>query len=167
MTTYEGVDNLALTHIAEGVIPVLVSEEQHATAELVAELAGRVNNLDAALVERDLHAELAQEGIGQTPPIALVLSGTDEYGAERRAAVLDAVEQLQLEGYVVLQHSFDAGLDDEDKNMMGSLLRHKIDMADVVNVMNEDEDVYDVVLPFIEYAREAGTPVQYLIDPDQ
>ena len=106
-----------------------------------------------------LVADALDPAILQRPPIALVLTG--DVLSEAAHAADHAAAQLQLEGYVVLRHQLhDDGWDQEDQDMMDALLRHKIDMADVVNIANP-EGIAVAVLPFIEYAENTSTPVQY------
>lgn len=133
-----------------------------------------VDQILRELGDRLMVRALADEGITQRPPVALLIWGhenePDENNDDFYAGYLDARDQLTLGGNIVLEHEFMAAardlMDLGDLQMMQQLLFHKVDMADVVNVFNpggqlDDEDT----VAAIAYANQAGKPVQYTIPP--
>lgn len=159
--TYADVAIDSLLTIAEATVTSLRTHDDQLRAHDADRVPLGVVDLLEALVAKTrplLVADTLDPAILQRPPIALVLHGSATQDAV--AATVEAVAQLQLEGYVVLEHFDDPHWDEEDRDMMGALLRHKIDMADVVNIANGD-GIDEALLPFIEYAENTSTPVLY------
>lgn len=141
----------ALLDIAENVAESLRVTGAEGAADLVGELGARL--ADCLTTQA-----LAAEGIGQRAPIALLLLGkiTDE----TVFSGIDAAQQLTLNGYIVLEHDPPLGLDAEDETSMHALLLQKIEMADVVNIVNVG-GIDETLLPFIDHAENHSKPVQY------
>lgn len=144
----------------QGIVDDLRAEGRPNLAGMIEYLNGELTTARAKLDERDLHDELAREGIGQTPPIVLLCGderGEDPFGYD------DANLELTHTGHIVIEHEV---RDDEDPDLMGLLLGQKVKLADLVHVHNST-GVQRRTQAIIDAATEAGVPVQYLNTPDQ
>jgi dienelactone hydrolase len=110
-------------------------------------------------VDLDFVSTVEQEHDG--PPVA-VLCGSTRFRAEIEAANRD----LTLQGYIVLapgvfHHTEEEHLDDEDKAALDRLHLRKIDMADVVMVVNTGGYIGHSTTTEIAYAHSLAKPVLY------
>jgi len=112
-------------------------------------------------VDLDFVSSVEQEHDG--PPVA-VLCGSTRF----RAGIEAANHDLTLQGYIVLapcvfHHELPEGvhLDDEDKAALDRLHLRKIDMADVVMVVNQGGYIGHSTTTEIAYAHSLGKPVLY------
>lgn len=80
--------------------------------------------------------------------------------------IQEVAERLELEeGYVVLgivPHVLDRDLTEQEKLLLGELHRGRIDLSDVIYVVNVDGYIGDSVRSEIVYAKEKGKEVLYL-----
>lgn len=86
----------------------------------------------------------------------------DAYRSENR--------RLTMEGKIVLSvglfgHADNVDLEDEEKEMLDTLHKRKIDLADRIHVINVDGYIGDSTQSEIEYARATDTPITYLEEP--
>lgn len=86
----------------------------------------------------------------------------DEYRAENR--------RLTMEGKIVLSvglfgHADDVEFEEGDKEMLDTLHKRKIDLADRIHVINVDGYVGDSTESEIEYARETDTEITWFERP--
>lgn len=77
-------------------------------------------------------------------------------------------ERLTRAGKIVLTvgvfgHDDDVKLSNEEKEMLDELHKRKIDLADRVHILNVDGYVGDSTESEIEYARDTGTEVTFLV----
>lgn len=121
-------------------------------------------NLD--LFEPDIELDFvspAEQDHPDRPPVA-VLCGSTRFRADIEAANHD----LTLQGYIVLApgvfvHTLPEGveIDDEEKEALDRLHLRKIDMADVVMVLNPGGYIGRSTTTEIAYANSLGKPVLY------
>ena len=116
-------------------------------------------------IDLDFVSPVEQEHDG--PPVA-VICGSTRFRAEIEAANHD----LTLQGYIVLApgvfvHSLPEGVevDDEEKEALDRLHLRKIDMADVVMVLNPGGYIGRSTTTEIAYAHSLGKPVLFS-EPD-
>lgn len=115
-------------------------------------------------VDLDFIAATEQAHDDGRPPIA-VICGSTRFRADIEAANHD----LTMQGYIVLApgvfgHSLPEGvppLDDEDKAALDRLHLRKIDLADVVMVVNPGGYIGDSTLTEVAYANSLGKPVLF------
>lgn len=122
---------------------------------------------EAPFVDLDFVDTPEQDWDGERPPIA-VLCGSTRFRADLEAANHD----LTLQGYIVLApgvfvHGLpeDVHIDDEDKEALDRLHLRKIDMADVVMVVNPGGYIGRSTETEIAYANSLGKPVLYSESP--
>jgi dienelactone hydrolase len=77
--------------------------------------------------------------------------------------------ELTLQGYIIISvacygHAGD-DFDDSQKEMLDDIHKRKIDMADGIFVINVDNYIGKSTQSEIDYAKEHGKFVKYLIDP--
>ena len=116
-------------------------------------------------IDLDFVSTVEQEHDG--PPVA-VLCGSTRFRADIEAAN----HELTLQGYIVLApgvfvHSLPEGveLDDEDKAALDRLHLRKIDMADVVMVINPGGYIGHSTTTEIAYAHSLAKPVLFSEPP--
>ncbi len=93
---------------------------------------------------------------------------------------IETQKRLTLEGNIVISvglfgHSgddevwedMDEGTLTETKIMLDDMHKRKIDMADEIYVINVDGYIGESTQSEIEYAKETGKEVRYLVDPDE
>lgn len=78
------------------------------------------------------------------------------------------IRKLTLEGHVVLHpeiysHSEGISIDKKTEKILKDLHKEKIDMSDSVLVINVNGYVGENTLSEINYAKEKGKPVSYLV----
>lgn len=113
-------------------------------------------------VDLDFIATTEQAFEEGRPPIAVICGST-----RFREEMYQANSDLTLQGYIVLApgvfHHADASvhLDDEDKAALDRLHLRKIDLADVVMVVNPGGYIGDSTTTEIAYANSLGKPVLF------
>lgn len=94
-------------------------------------------------------------------PEIVCLCGSSRFRAEMR----ELHGALSLEGVIVLAPAeIDAPLSSAQRDALGALHRHRIDLADRVLVVNPGGYLGESTRAEIEYARATGTPVTLLVD---
>lgn len=120
---------------------------------------------EAPFVDLDFVDTPEQNYDGDRPPIA-VLCGSTRF----RKEIEDANHDLTLQGYIVLapgvfHHTDEQHLDDEDKAALDRLHLRKIDMADVVMVVNPGGYIGHSTTTEIAYSNSLSKPVLYTDAP--
>lgn len=117
--------------------------------------------------EIDVRETIGQETAVEGPPVA-VLCGSTRF----RASIEAANHELTLQGYIVLapgvfHHLLPEGveIDDDDKAALDRLHLRKIDLADVVMVVNDGGYIGKSTETEIAYAKSLDKPVLYSVPP--
>lgn len=127
------------------------------------------NQFDNDLFEPDVTVDFqdnpAQDTLRDGPPIA-VLCGSTRFKDEFE----EANRELTLQGYIVLApgvygHSDPRHLDDDDKAALDRLHLRKIDLADVVMVVNPGGYIGHSTTTEIAYSNAHGKPILYSEPP--
>lgn len=83
--------------------------------------------------------------------------------------ILQVHEELELRGYVVIgivQHVRQEPYTLEEEELLDAIHKKKIDMADGIYVVNVDGYIGNSTRSEIEYAKELGKEVLYLVHPE-
>jgi hypothetical protein len=123
------------------------------------------NDLFEPDVDLDYQDQPGQDTLREGPPIA-VLCGSTRFKDQFE----EANRELTLQGYIVLapgvfHHSDARHLDDDDKAALDRLHLAKIDLADVVMVVNPTGYIGSSTTVEIAYANASGKPILYSEPP--
>lgn len=83
--------------------------------------------------------------------------------------ILEVHEELELQGYVVIgivQHVREEPYTLEEEELLDVIHKIKIDIADGIYVVNVDGYIGSSTRSEIEYAKEKGKEILYLVSPE-
>lgn len=100
---------------------------------------------------------------GDNPPMVICLCGSTRFKAE----FLSALRAFTLQGHIVILpgvygHADGGYLDKETKKKLDDLHFKKIDMSDIVYVINPNGYIGESTKREIEYAKSLGKMIRYL-----
>lgn len=103
---------------------------------------------------------------GENPARIMCLIGSPRYQSE----FLSVAKAFTLRGYVVLTpdvylQNNTNGLTNDDVEILNEVSRKKIEMADVIFVVNPNNKVPETVYQELRYAKDLGREIRYLETP--
>lgn len=128
----------------------------------------RLVKLMAEILGVDILEKVSNETVGrrENPPEIITLCGSRKYVGVMQATA----NRMAMDGNITLLPAiFDMDeftLTDKDHAVLDQLHRDKIDISDMVYIVNPEGYIGDDTRKEIEYATSKGIPIEYLEDPE-